>query len=125
MNVIKPAVIVYVVDDDASVRKAFSRLLSSVGFGVEAYESAEEFLKAGPPVASHSCLVLDIYLGGMSGLDLHDALVQSGISIPTIFVTAYEDEAIRQRVLKTGGNLLIKPIEEKVLIDAVLRALLP
>lgn len=110
---------VFVVDDDPSVRKALRRLLRSAGLHVETFESAEEFLQFerndGP-----SCLVLDIQMPGLSGLQLQEQLATSGSTLPVIFITAYEDTNVRTRALDQGAaRFLEKPFDDDVLLDAI------
>src|SRR5262249_48190294 len=109
-------------DDDPSIRKAFKRLLLLEGFEVETFESAEDFLEVTHP-RGKICLVLDLRLPGMSGLQLLQALEQSGRKIPTIIITAHDEENTRRQVLKSGATLLIKPIQDQALLNAVRKAL--
>jgi FixJ family two-component response regulator len=94
---------VFVVDDDASVRDGIRTLLRSVGLQAEVFSSAEEFLNAKRPEAP-SCLVLDVRLPGVSGLDFQDRLSSAGIEIPIIFITAHSDIPTSLRALKGGGD---------------------
>jgi FixJ family two-component response regulator len=114
---------VYVVDDDAPLRRALQRLLRSVGFAVQTFGSAEDFLarKHAPPP---DCLVLDIRLGALSGFDLHDRLRAAGVSIPTIFITGHDDAATRERARTVGAaGYVRKPFDEAVLVSAIETAL--
>lgn len=106
---------VVVVDDDPSVRRALSRLLKACDVGVLTYGSAEEFLEArnGFEIA---CLVVDVQMGGMSGLDLLDHVAETNGAMPTIVITAFDDAAIRARVLQRGAAFLLKPIESATLL---------
>ena len=118
-NVVNVAPTVFVVDDDPSVRKALRRLIRSAGLKVETFASAEEFLdferNDGP-----SCLVLDIQMPGLSGLQLQDRLMTSGANLPVIFITAYEDTNVRTRALDQGAaRFLEKPFDDDVLLDAI------
>ena len=112
-----------VVDDDISVRESVESLLKSVGFQVTTYSSAEEFMNS-PRVGAADCLVLDVRLDGMSGPDLQRELKTAGHSIPIVFVTAHETEALRERMMADGAiDCLLKPFSDDTLLDAVGRAL--
>jgi RNA polymerase sigma factor (sigma-70 family) len=112
------APIVYVVDDDPSVRRAIRRLLESVGFQVELFGSTQEFLRAKRPDVS-SCLVLDIRLPGKSGLDFQRELAEANIQIPIIFITAHGDIPMTVRAMKAGAvEFLTKPFRDQDLLDA-------
>ena len=105
---------VFVVDDDASVRDGIRTLLRSVGLQAEVFSSAEEFLSAGRPEAP-SCLVLDVRLPGVNGLDFQDRLNSDGIEIPIIFITAHGDIPTSLRALKGGAvEFLAKPFRPKL-----------
>ena len=109
---------VCVVDDDPLLRRALGRLLRSIGFVVETFASAEDFLAATRP--SPDCLVLDIRLGALSGFDLHDRLRASGVSIPTVFITGHDDAATRERARRLGAaGYVPKPFEEETLVAAI------
>jgi FixJ family two-component response regulator len=95
------APLVVVVDDDDAVSKAFARVLRAAGFDTATYSSAEEFLTAPPPRRAH-CLVLDVQLGGMSGLDLQRHLRAHGSTLPIIIVTAFDDEKVRCEARAAG-----------------------
>jgi len=113
------AAIVYVVDDDPSIRRAIKRLVESVGLHVEPFASATEFLDHPFPDAP-SCLVTDIRLPGMSGLDLQRELVQSKNDIPIIFITAHGDIPMSVRAMKSGAvEFLTKPFRDQDLLDAI------
>ena len=117
------APVVYVVDDDASIRTALRNLLESVPLEVAAYASPEEFLKAAV-LDSPSCLVLDIRLPAANGLDFQAALIQRGIHIPIIFITGYGDIAMSVRAMKAGAiEFLTKPFQDQELLDAIYRAI--
>jgi FixJ family two-component response regulator len=119
----EPGPIVFVVDDDPSVRRAIKRLIESVGLQVEPFGSAEEFLLGKRPNAP-SCLVLDIRLPGMSGLDFQHKLAQANIHIPIIFVTAHGDIPMTVRAMKAGAiEFLTKPFRDQDLLDAIHLAL--
>jgi FixJ family two-component response regulator len=119
----EPAPIVFVVDDDPSVRRAIKRLIESVGLQVEPFGSAEEFLLGKRPNAP-SCLVLDIRLPGISGLDFQHKLAEANIQIPIIFVTAHGDIPMTVRAMKAGAvEFLTKPFRDQDLLDAIHLAL--
>jgi FixJ family two-component response regulator len=114
---------VFVVDDDASIRDAVKSLLKSVGMRSEAFGSTEEFVKAARPEIP-SCLVLDVRLPGMSGLEFQEELAKSGIRIPIIFVTAHGDIPMTSRAMKAGAiEFLPKPFQKQELLDAIHQAL--
>jgi FixJ family two-component response regulator len=119
----EPAPVVFVVDDDASVRRAIKRLVESVGLEVELFGSATEFMSSQRPDAA-GCLVTDIRLPGMSGLDLHRELVKADDEIPTIFITAHGDIPMTVRAMKAGAvEFLTKPFRDQDLLDAIQVAL--
>lgn len=109
---------IYIVDDDASVRKALQRLLQSAGFNVETFSSAKEFLQS-EHRETRSCLILDIHLGGMSGISLQKHLSEAGDRIPVIFITAFDDEITHRQMLSADVPFLIKPFPDQKLIDAL------
>ena len=114
---------VLVVDDDMSVREALSDLFQSVGLMVEAYASAQEFLK-NPPREGPCCLVLDVRLSGKSGLDFQHELNESDVRLPIIFLTGHGDIPMSVRAMKAGAvEFLTKPFREQDLLDAVHAAL--
>jgi RNA polymerase sigma factor (sigma-70 family) len=111
--------IVFVVDDDPSVRRALKRLVGSVGLQVELFGSAQEFMRSKRPDAS-SCLVLDIRLPGMSGLDFQHQLAEANIHIPIIFITGHGDIPMSVRAMKAGAvEFLTKPFRDQDLLDAI------
>jgi FixJ family two-component response regulator len=115
--------VVFVIDDDASLRRAIQRVLGSVGLHVELFGSAREFLAANRPDAP-SCVVLDVRLPGMSGLDLQRELTSAGIHIPLIFITSYGDIPMSVRAMKAGAvEFLTKPFRDQDLLDAIQLAL--
>jgi RNA polymerase sigma factor (sigma-70 family) len=117
------ASVVFVVDDDPSVRSSLKFLLSSVGLQVESFESAETFLQRKPPDAP-SCLVLDVRLRGLSGLDFQHELAARNIRIPIVFVTGHGDIPMSVRAMKAGAiEFLTKPYRDQDLLDAVRIAL--
>jgi FixJ family two-component response regulator len=114
---------VYVVDDDPSIRRAIRRLLRVVGLETELFGSAKEFLSHSRPNVP-SCIILDIRLPGISGLDLQHALIAAGIHIPVIFITSHGHISMAVRAMKAGAvDFLSKPVRDKELLDAVKAAL--
>ena len=115
--------IVYVVDDDASVCRALARLFRSVGLSVESFSSAKEFFEHRLPSVP-LCLVLDIRLPGLSGLDLQEALAKAGRDVPIVFITGHGDVPSSVRAMKGGAiDFLQKPFNDQQLLDCVQRAL--
>jgi two-component system response regulator AtoC len=111
--------LISIVDDDDSIRKATKRLIESVGLRVEDFASAEEFLSSGRPKDS-SCLILDIRLPGVSGLELQNELVTAALEVPIIFITAHGDSETRARALEAGAaDFLQKPFTENALFKAI------
>jgi FixJ family two-component response regulator len=122
MNSPTPAT-VFVVDDDADVRAAMQRLLKTVGLHPEAFASAKDFLQRNVPQGP-SCLILDVRLPGMSGLDVQQKLVEAGTRIPIIFITAHADVPLAVKAMKWGAvEFLTKPFRGQDLVDAVQEAL--
>jgi FixJ family two-component response regulator len=118
---VKP--VVFVVDDDASMRKALANLVESVGLRVEAFASAPEFLAVKLPEVP-CCLVLDVRLPGLSGLDFQAKLASAKITIPIIFITAHGDIPMSVQAMKAGAvEFLPKPFRDQSLLDAVQVAL--
>jgi FixJ family two-component response regulator len=114
---------VAVVDDDASVRRALTRLLQSAGLRVLTYASATEFLDSGIPSAPE-CLILDIHLGGMSGLELLPRLRELGCTLPVLIITAHDDAQARELAARGGCvAYLCKPLDAKVLLEEVATAM--
>ncbi|WP_116138328.1 response regulator transcription factor [Trinickia diaoshuihuensis] len=115
--------IVYVVDDDESMRTAVDMLLRSVGLRVESFASAQEFLAFDKPDVP-SCLVLDVRLKGQSGLAVQEQIAAAELHLPIIFMTAYGDIAMSVKAMKAGAvDFLAKPFREQDMIDAVTSAL--
>jgi FixJ family two-component response regulator len=114
---------VAIVDDDASVRRALTRLLKSAGLQVLTYASAAEFLSSGLSQRPH-CLLLDIHLGGMSGLELLSQLRASGYDLPVLIITAHDDAQAREAA-KQGkcAAYLRKPVDAKVLLEEIVTAM--
>jgi len=114
---------VFLVDDDPAARKALSRVLREEGFSVEAFESAETFL-ARPGTRPDGCLVLDVTLPGLDGLELQHRLAEAGQGLPIVFVTGYGDIPMSVRAIKAGANdFLTKPVAADALVAAVRSAL--
>lgn len=117
--------LVSVVDDNESVRESLPDLLRDVGFAVQAFSSAEEFLASGY-LDETRCLILDVAMPGMSGPDLQRELKRRRQNIPIVFITAQTDQAIRSRVLEEGAvECLLKPFTDTALLAAIKRALSP
>ena len=115
--------IVFIVDDDASVREALKSLIRSVGLHVELFGSAREFLETQRPDAP-SCLVLDVRLPGISGLDLQHRLADANVHIPIIIITGHGDIPMSVRAMKAGAiEFLTKPFRDQDLLDAIQVAL--
>jgi FixJ family two-component response regulator len=116
--------LIYVVDDDESVRESLDGLLRSVGFAVKVFASAEEFLNS-DHLCDTDCLLLDVRMPGMNGIDLHRHLVASHCEIPVIFITAHgSEEGVRSQAFRNGAvDYLIKPLNEDTVLNAVHTAL--
>jgi FixJ family two-component response regulator len=116
--------LITVVDDDESVRESLDGLLRSVGFAVKAYASAEEFLNADHR-RDIDCLLLDVRLPGMSGIELHRHLVANHCEVPVVFITAHgSEQGVRSQALQNGAvDYLIKPLSEDTVLNAVQKAL--
>jgi FixJ family two-component response regulator len=111
--------VVFVVDDDESVREGLGDLLHSVGLGVQTFKSVQEFLENERPNVT-GCIVLDVRLPGRSGLDFQSMLSSLGIELPVIFISAHSDIPISVRAMKSGAiEFLTKPVREQELLDAV------
>jgi FixJ family two-component response regulator len=111
--------LVSVVDDDESVRESVPDLLNEFGFAARAFSSAEAFLSS-DCVDKTKCLILDVMMPGMTGLDLQQELTRRGQEIPVIFVTARKEEAVRARAFKQGAvKFLNKPFSDTALLDAL------
>ena len=115
--------IVFVVDDDPSVRRSIERLIQSIGLEVQTFQSAREFLQRARPEGP-ACLVLDVRLPGLSGLDLQRELTNRGIQLPIIFITAHGDIPMTVRAMKGGAvEFLTKPFRTRHLLDAIRAAI--
>jgi FixJ family two-component response regulator len=111
--------VVFVVDDDPSMRRSLETLLRSVGHDVRLFSSAQEFMQAERPDAA-GCLVLDVRLPGMSGLAFQQELAKAGVALPVIFITGHGDVPMSVRAMKAGAaEFLTKPFDHQVLLDAV------
>ena len=118
-----PDPIVFVVDDDLSVRRSTERLIRSAGLKVQTFPSAKEFLKH-PRIEGPACLVLDVRMPGLSGMDLQRELTQAGIRVPIIFITGHGDIPMSVRAMKAGAvEFLTKPFRSRSLLDAVRAAI--
>jgi FixJ family two-component response regulator len=118
-----PRPIVLIVDDDADVRRSLERLIRSVGLEVEAFDSAQAFLRREPPDGP-ACLVLDVRMPGLSGLDLQEKLSAAGLSVPIVFMTGHGTVPMSVRAMKAGAvDFLQKPFDDQVLLDAVQQAI--
>jgi FixJ family two-component response regulator len=114
--------VIAIVDDDKSMRQAIKGLVRSLGYRAITFRSAEEFLVS--DVSETLCLITDVRMPGLSGLDLHRHLVAQGVYMPMIFMTAFPEEGTRARAVKTGAfGYLSKPFSEESLIDCVDSAL--
>jgi len=117
--------LISIVDDDESFREAMTSLMRSLGFEVEAFSSAEAFLGS-PRLGSTSCLIADVHMPTMTGIDLHRQLVASGRTIPVILITAYPDDNVRARALAAGVICyLSKTFDDDALLGFVRSALAP
>jgi FixJ family two-component response regulator len=117
----RPTVIV--IDDDLSVRDAIAGMLKSVGLRAQTHASPQEFLRAGPPDGPN-CLVLDVRLPGLSGLDFQQELAKANIRIPIIFITGFGDIPMTVQAMKAGAvEFLTKPFRDQELLDAIQHAL--
>src|ERR1700727_2977415 len=115
--------VVYVVDDDPSLRGAIDSLLRSVGWRVQTFVSAQDFLDS-KPQDRHACLVLDVALPGLSGLDLQSELIKNKIQMPVIFITGHADVPTSVRAMKSGAvEFLTKPFDDGELLEAIQQAI--
>jgi FixJ family two-component response regulator len=112
-----------IVDDDASVREATKELVRSLGYSAAAFASAEDFLQSGQ-LSETACLISDVQMPGLSGIDLQRRLLDGGHNLPIIFITAFPDERARARALGAGAiGFLTKPYREESLIECLGQAL--
>jgi len=108
-----------IVDDDESVREALKSLLKSAGFEAEAFASAEEFLNSGH-LPGAACLILDVRMPGMNGVELQERLISSHNGVPIIFISAHAEEEARARALESGAvDFLQKPFSDEALLNAI------
>ena len=115
---------VFVVDDDPSVTKGLGRLLKSAGYEVETFASAQAFLQAGLPSAGPACLILDVRMPGLNGLELQERLQLRGAAMPIVFITGHGDIPMSVKAMKTGAiDFLTKPFDDVNLLEAVEEAL--
>ena len=111
--------LISVVDDDLSFRDSMRRLLKSLGYAVAVFPSAAEFLTS-PKLAATACLVADVHMPAMTGIELYRHLIETGQAIPTILVTAYPDDSVQERMLTEGVECYLrKPLEEADLIGCL------
>jgi len=111
--------LISIVDDDESLRLAMRGLMKSVGFSAEVFACAEDFL-ASPLLPVTACLIADVQIPGMSGVELHHQLVSAGNRIPVILITAYPDDAARRRALEAGAiAYLLKPFNDDDLLSRI------
>jgi FixJ family two-component response regulator len=119
-----PSSTVFLVDDDASVRRALTRLIKSAGYRVESFGSAREFLEKSVSSDGPACLVLDVRMPGLSGLELQDELQKDGVILPIIFITGHGDIPMSVKAMKAGAmDFLQKPVKDKDLLKAIEQAL--
>ena len=115
---------VFLVDDDSSVRRALARLIGVAGYEVKAFSSAREFIDSKPETAGISCLVLDVRMPGLNGLDLQEALRAGNVSIPIVFITGHGDVPTSVKAMKAGAvDFLQKPVKDKDLLGAIEQSL--
>jgi FixJ family two-component response regulator len=115
--------VISIIDDDASVRAATARLLRSLGFSAYTFGSARQFLLS-PQLRDTSCIIADVQMPGMSGDELQETLIAQGNSTPMIFITAFPEDRIRERVMSSGAiEFLSKPFEGARLLECVEQAL--
>ena len=113
------APIVSIIDDDQDVRQAVQRLMRSRGFATRTFASAEEFLRS-PSLHETACVITDIQMPGMTGIDLHDVMLKQGPRLPVIFLTAFPDDRTEKRALQAGAlGVLAKPFDARTLVSLV------
>ena len=116
------SILISIVDDDSSVRRALGRMIRSFGFKVELFASASDYLNES--YRDPACLILDVVMPDMNGLELLAALQESGRSVPTVFISAHDDEAYMEKARSLGAiAYLQKPCDETVLLDAIEKSL--
>ena len=115
---------VFLVDDDNSVRKALTRLIRAAGYEIETFASAQDFFKSKPEAAGVACLVLDVSMPGLNGLELQQALRAANVTIPIIFITGHGDIPMSVKAMKAGAvDFLPKPVRQEALLPAIEQAL--
>jgi FixJ family two-component response regulator len=115
---------VFLVDDDDSVRKALARLIRTAGYEIKTFASAREFIESKPEITAVACLVLDVRLPGLNGLDLQDALRAAKVPIPIVFITGHGDIPMSVKAMKAGAvDFLPKPVRAETLLPAIEQAL--
>jgi len=118
-----PAPVISIIDDDEAVRDATEDLLRSMGYSTATFASADDYLRS-EKLRDTACVITDMQMPGLSGIELQDQLVADGHNTPMIFVTAFPNERVRTRVLSAGAyGFLSKPLEETQLIECLKRAL--
>ena len=114
---------IFVVDDDAAVRRSLTRLLCSVGWNAEAFASADDLLERAP-ITGPGCLLLDVQMPGMTGIELQARMAEAGISLPVVFLSGKGDIPMSVHAIKHGAvDFLVKPVEEAVLFQALDQAI--
>lgn len=109
---------VFLIDDDEQVRKGLTRLLNSAGYAVDSFPSAEEFLQTS--ITQPGCILLDVCMTGMTGLDLQNELKNKGLTLPIVFLTGNGDVSMSVTAMKRGAiNFLTKPVDDEVLLEAI------
>jgi FixJ family two-component response regulator len=120
---VSTALLISIVDDDVSVRESLCCLFQSIRLGVEAFASAEKFLSS-DRIRDTKCLILDVAMPGMSGLELQSRLIASHPQMPVIFISAHNDDELRAKALEGGAiDYLLKPLSDEALLNAVRTAL--
>lgn len=110
---------IFIIDDDASVRRSLARLLSTADYQVETYESADAFLQQ-PPYHGNGAIILDVNMPGLDGMALHERLLESGCQLPVIFLTGHGDIPMSVSAMKNGASdFLMKPVDEQVLLTTI------
>jgi FixJ family two-component response regulator len=111
--------VVYIIDDDASVRKAIMRLMISAGFEARSFASADEFLDS-EVRDQHACLVADVKMPGLTGIELHQKMNDRGYTMPVILITGYDTPEIREQAKRAGAQgYFCKPIDDQALLDTI------
>jgi FixJ family two-component response regulator len=116
-------IVISIIDDDASSREGVTDLCGTLGFNTYSFPSAEDFLRS-DQLSHTSCVITDMRMPGMTGLELHERLVEFGLAIPTVLITAYPDERVRERALRAGiVCYLVKPFAEDEFVECIRLAL--